>query len=273
MSLSFKLQLANIAHSALQAKSVQREVSRLSPLDAAKLSTRRDLAASQAYCSQLLRGKNAFSGLTDDQIRTIAQSVEKVVLRRGAVLMEQDQLGDRCFILEAGSACMTRKVSDGSALELGELHKDAIMGEMCFFTDEPRPTTITITSEEAKVYVLRKDVYASIIDSTKDIVQDIRSQLVQNVVAKVPIFSNLTSNYKQKLFEAMIPVVFPDGSHICRQGKIGKGFYLITEGKCIITVGLPNETEKRVKMLEAGDYFGMFVFVIGFTVFCAELPY
>ena len=37
-------------------------------------------------------------------MRTIAQSLEKTVVQKGTIIVEQDVLGDCCIILEAGTA-------------------------------------------------------------------------------------------------------------------------------------------------------------------------
>lgn len=136
--------------------------------------------------------------------------------------------------------------------------KDTLVGEMCFQTDEPRPTTVTITSESATLYTLYKTVYNSIMDTTKNIAKELRGKLARDVVSEVRIFSKLTSANKQQVLDAMVPLVFPDRTYICRQGKIGKGFYVITEGKCKVTknVSPSGNIEKEVRILEAGDYFG-----------------
>ena len=238
-------------------KSRAKEVEGLAPMDAVKKHIKEDIARSEAYLADLFLQKPQFSALTDHQLRTIAQSVEKVVLPKGSVLMQQDELGDRCYILEIGTASVHRKLLDDSSIEMESLGNDSMIGEMCFFTDELRPTTITITSDNAKLFMLLKSSYLSIINSTKQIVVEIRDHLARDVVSKVRIFQKLTSSNRQQVLDAMIAVVYPERTYICRQGKIGRGFYVITSGKCVVTVNLPDKSgEKEVRVLESGDYFG-----------------
>lgn len=228
----------------------------ISPMEAVKASIRQDIAKSEAYCRSVLLQKAAFTGLTEHQLKTIAQSIEKVTYPKGTVLVAQDSLGDRCFILEFGTVKQTRKLLDDSHLEMEEILKDSVFGELCFFTDELRATTITVTSETADLFVLLKSTYSSIMDSTKQVVVEIRDQLARDVVSKVKIFQQLTTANRLQVLDAMVPVVFPERSYICRQGKLGKGFYVIVEGTCMVTYNDPTGEERNIRVLEAGDYFG-----------------
>ena len=260
---SIASKLHSIKKMGIKGKSKLEEISGVSPLDAVKLEIRKEIEKSQAYIANLFRQKPTFASITDHQLRTIAQSLEKLTLHKGHVIMEQGSLGDRCFILESGIASADRKLLDDTVVNIDTYYKDTMIGEMCFFTDELRPTTITIISEHAKLYMLLKSTYLSIIDSTKQVVVEIRDHMARDVCSKVPIFQKLTSTNRQQVIDAMIPVQFPERTYICRQGKIGKGFYVIVEGKCLVTYSTPTG-ERDIRMLESGDYFGIPVDMIVF---------
>lgn len=241
----------------LKAKQLQqRHVEFVSPLDAVKASIRDDIAKSASYCRSVLMRKSIFAGLTEHQLKTIAQSIEKISVPRGTLLVQQDSLGDRCFILESGGLKQTRKLLGDSFLDMDEIPKDSVFGEMCFFTDELRSTNIVVSSETADLYVLMKHTYSNIIDSTKQVVVEIRDQLARDVVSKVKIFQQLTTANRAQVLDAMVPVIFPERAYICRQGKLGKGFFVIVEGTCMVTYTELNDIERNVRVLEAGDYFG-----------------
>lgn len=256
-------QLHNINKLKVRDQKQRKNISTVSPLDAVKKSIRKDIAKSELFCVTALKQKASFSSLNEHQFKSIAQNMTKMTATKGTIIVHQDSLGDRCYIVESGVLKQTRKLIDDSIMDMDDIYKESVFGEMCFFTDELRPTTITVKSDTVELYVLLKSTYSNIIDSTKQVVVEIRDQLAKDVVNKVKIFQKLTTAIRQQVIDAMIPVLFPEGSYICRQGKLGKGFYVITSGKCIVTYNnSDNNGEREVRALEAGDYFGKLLLLL-----------
>ena len=253
---SLATQLNNIKKLKVKQERQRLNAANVSPLESVTLSIRHDIAKSVSFCAKALKLKSTFSGLTDHQLNTLAQSMTKISVPCGTLIAQQNSLGDRCYILESGVLGQSRQLLDDSFLDMDDISRESVFGEMCFFTDELCPAFITVKSETADLYMLMKMTYLSIMDSTKQIVVEIRDQLAKDVVEKVKIFQKLTSSHRAHVIDAMVPVIFPERTYICRQGKLGKGFYVITEGKCAVTYTNPDGGEHEVRMLESGDYFG-----------------
>lgn len=56
------------------------------------------------------------ANITEDQMRTIAQSLERTVVPKGTVIVEQDVLGDCCIILQSGTAEATVRMVERFSL-------------------------------------------------------------------------------------------------------------------------------------------------------------
>lgn len=78
----------------------------------------------------------------------------------------------------------------------------------------------------------------------------------QHVVEKVPLFKVLSSTDKRSMLSHMTVIDFPAGSYICKQGAPGNMFYIITEGRCKVTLDLPDNKEKLLVEFHAGQSFG-----------------
>jgi len=68
---------------------------------------------------------------------------------------------------------------------------------------------------------------------------------------QVPLLAELTKRDRQRLARSLIERTFPPGKQIVIEGRGGVGFFLIVEGKAIVSVG-----DRVVRALGPGDYFG-----------------
>lgn len=74
---------------------------------------------------------------------------------------------------------------------------------------------------------------------------------------QVPILSQYTSKELNILGGAMKEKTFKDGEKIIEQGEIGKGFFIISEGRAIVTrTDDDSKDPSTLGELKSGDYFG-----------------
>lgn len=74
---------------------------------------------------------------------------------------------------------------------------------------------------------------------------------VSEQLAGVPIFAGCTGRELRLIARAAKEVSHPEGTVLAREGDRGVGFFLITEGTALVTVG--GRTRAR---LAPGDFFG-----------------
>ena len=115
---------------------------------------------------------------------------------------------------------------------------------------------MTVVSETALLLQMKKEKFDEIMASCNNLLLETRIKLGREVVSKVPLFQSLTAMNKRKLLETMEPVHFPAGSYICKQGKFGNTFYVLTEGTCKVTFNKEDGGERDILTLRLGDYFG-----------------
>jgi glutaminase len=78
------------------------------------------------------------------------------------------------------------------------------------------------------------------------------------VLAKVPLFSVLDRKGLRELESAAREVTFDSGAVVTTPGKLGLGFFVVTDGELIVKVG-----SREVQRLHAGDYFGEMALIDG----------
>ena len=227
----------------------------LGPLEIAKIVTRKDIERCESFCFNVIKHKPTFSFLANHQLHAIAQNVEKFKFYKGDEMIKQNELGNCCFILETGTAVSQTASVDGKTIKIEAVSKGDVIGDMCLFVDDPFHSTVIVTSEIVKVFVIRKKTFTELIEQSEAISVGLVDQMAKSIISKVRVFQKLSPDNRQKVITAMVPVVFSDNMYICRQGKLGKGFYVIVEGLCAVTI---NDTpvEKEIRVLKTGDYFG-----------------
>ncbi len=68
---------------------------------------------------------------------------------------------------------------------------------------------------------------------------------------RIPVFGPLTPLIVERLCSRIVPMAFPGGHVVIRQGDSGDFFYVLDEGLCVVTVD-----DRFVATLKAGGYFG-----------------
>jgi len=239
----------------------QHDILELPPIVKLKRDMKKQVTRDRAYRVSIIKKIHVFNSLDDAQLQAAADTMVEMFLRKGDVLMQQDDIGDAFYVLEDGKVEVTRRVNSRNKAEvpllLCVLGKNTYFGEISLMTEEPRSATVTICSPTAKCLRMTKSEFSEILQHAKSICQALQMKIGQDVVEKVPIFKALSKSDKKSMIGSMSAVDFPAGSYICRQGAPGNVFYIITEGSCKVTLDMPNDQpEKFLLNYHAGDFFG-----------------
>lgn len=73
---------------------------------------------------------------------------------------------------------------------------------------------------------------------------------------QMPTFQSVPPANLQAMFLRMQPVNYEPGHVVIKQGDPGDYFYVITEGRCMVTREAPNQKPVRLAELDAGSCFG-----------------
>ena len=185
----------------------------------------------------------------------LLNTLELKSLTPGELMIEEGEEADGVYWLSAGQVEVTRRNQDKETITLAQLHAGSIIGEMGLITKSPRVATVT-----AMVYtqaiVLPSQAYA-LLDAYSDTVHQTLSHLVgrrmlENLTKFSPVFKALPAEAHPQLLSQFKAKVVPGGEVLLRQGKPGRGLYLILDGLVQVT----QLGSIQSKWLREGDIFG-----------------
>lgn len=108
--------------------------------------------------TEILRSVPLFRGLTDQAVTAIAEMAVETSYETGAVLVREDDPGDRFIVLVAGSARVERGGKPIAALGAGDF-----LGEIALVDGRPRTATVTATSP-IEALEIRRDAFMDLMD-------------------------------------------------------------------------------------------------------------
>jgi len=111
----------------------------------------RDRAFLQMYREKIAEVP-MFSGLSDRELRTLAQRAEQVSVPKGAAVVTEGQIGREFFVLLSGGAKVTR-----NGRTLRKLGPGDSFGELALIAGTPRGATVTTTEPSEIMVLLRRD--------------------------------------------------------------------------------------------------------------------
>ncbi len=200
--------------------------------------------------------KNGQSGLMEDNFylfnslssslrETFIMAMEKLELReKGHEIIKQGDNGEYMYIVESGTFdCFVNK------RKVTSYKSESLFGELALLYDAPRAASIKMTSADATLWKVSRDVFRTIaalgaMEEGDDMIKQLRA---------IKILSNVDDMMLKKLSDAMEPIMFSKGDKIIEQGARGDVFYLLKQGKvkCI-----DNNSDNEDVILKDGSYFG-----------------
>ena len=117
-----------------------------------------------------------------------------------------------------------------------------------------------VTSATALCSKMTKLIWHELMSTPQKIHNDndkkITEILCQTVIDSIKEFNPLSPSQKQQLIHAMYPMTFKKDAYLCNQELYCAGFYIITKGKCKITIADKTGNQTVEGILQPGDYFG-----------------
>jgi CRP-like cAMP-binding protein len=88
-----------------------------------------------------LKAVQFFSSMSDEDLAAVAQQTDEMSVAAGTVLAREGDLGDQFFVIESGTAEVTRGDAPVAKLGAGDF-----FGEIALIREERRTATVTATS-------------------------------------------------------------------------------------------------------------------------------
>ncbi len=101
--------------------------------------------------------KPLFFGLSDDQLRSIADVADQRIYNEGETIFHEGEMGDALFIVQSGKVDLLKKKGDGT-IKLATLPAGAVIGEMTLVNIEKRSATVKAVEDTVVVSVKNSDL-------------------------------------------------------------------------------------------------------------------
>jgi len=138
-------------------------------------------ARQEAFLQTCLR--ELLPGADDEVLRQWRSRLRPAPLSAGQVLMRQGEPGDSMYLLLSGRLRASIKTEDGRRLDVGEMSRGEVIGEMSMFTDQPRTATVMAIRDSTVARLDKADFPALLVSSasasiaiTRQIITRLQSQ-------------------------------------------------------------------------------------------------
>ena len=257
--MDFSQKLSGFVRNGSARQAHLREVLSMNPYEATKMRVKEKLERDVEYRTTILKGVKTLQGLSSEELRLACESMEEREWKDGEDIIRQGDKGDSLFLLKEGSVVVSRKNNPRDKSEkpiiLAKLPKNTCFGEIALLTEEPRSATITAIGPCVTVQMM-KSAFDGILAASNEKHSRARQAMGSLVIDSVPLFKTLSKDYKRTLLSLMVPVSYPIGSYICRQGGVGNSFFIIVEGLVKCTISNEESEEMEVARLGPGSFFG-----------------
>ena len=95
---------------------------------------------------ELLRKIPLFAKIEPSKLKLLAFTSERLTYQGGQRLFQQGDIGDAAYIIIDGTASV-RILTDGGEIEVAELGKGDVVGEIAILCDVPRTASVEATSK------------------------------------------------------------------------------------------------------------------------------
>lgn len=134
--------------------------------------------------AEVLRDAEAFSGLADGDLRTLAACLRGVRFEPGEVVFREGDPGATLILVAEGALVATVRGRDGAARRLNRMVAAEVVGEMAFLDPGPRSATVTAETE-AVAYELSHDTMEVLRQRAPAVVGAIVTAVIRDVTRRL----------------------------------------------------------------------------------------
>ncbi len=133
-----------------------------------------------SLANQFISRGPLFAGLNEQQFAALAARTSHTSLRRGEVLFEEGDPGERLYIITEGKIKLGHSSDDGRESLLAILGPGEIIGELTLFDPGPRSTTATAVSSASMLSLDHADLMA-VLDTSPEVAKHMLRALAQRL--------------------------------------------------------------------------------------------
>lgn len=218
-----------------------------------------------------LRGINAFTDLSQEELLAIATGLTVEERRRGDVIYRSEESAEALYIVESGRVKLIPATS-GEGVSFVELDAGAIFGEMGVLTGRPYAESAQAIAEVTLWALSRKDFWeitgeypairVALSARLRAHLSPDDQALAVEYVKGVPLFADLPRDALQGISKRLLLRHVPKDELVYAEGSPGNALYIIESGQVRIISDAENEREVFAH-LQAGDFFGEMALLTG----------
>ena len=121
-----------------------------------------------AIAIEIFQDKHVFFGLTDDQLKKIAEVAEQRIYNESEIICREGEMGETMFIIEAGRVDVLKGTGGDDETLLATLPHGSVFGEMSLVNVEPRSATVR-AKETTVAIILENNALADIFSGDREL--------------------------------------------------------------------------------------------------------
>ncbi|UKK02019.2 CAMP-dependent protein kinase regulatory subunit [Theileria orientalis] len=205
----------------------------------------------QAKIMEMVKKCFLFSAVSSGGLDVLVKAFDFKTANPGDILVKQGDDGDKLYLIESGTAEVTRS-SKLSGDELLTTLKDGdYFGELALMYNAPRAATVTAKTE-MRLWTLDRTTFNYVVKSA--VIK--KREKYDALLSKLDIFKKVCPYDRCRLADALVERTFND-EVIIRQGEMGSSLFMLLQG-CAESFC----ENKLVKSYKPGDYFGEIGFIL-----------
>ena len=193
-----------------------------------------------------LRNIPLLEHLTEEQVIQIVDSFTEENYIDGEEIIKKGDLGHKVYIVKRGKL----RIPLPNGIEVYCKPYDFV-GERALLYEEPRAASVFSGSEDCCVLSLERSDFEQLLGPLNLIT---KQKNALNVLREVDFLKNTEEDDLVALAEAMEISRYEEGDMIVKQGEIGNTFYVMKEGRAVVTRN--DDKSKILAQYERGGFFG-----------------
>lgn len=217
-------------------------------------------------------GQKAVHPKTDEQRKSLAESVKNILLFRSLdkeqmnevldamfekkvskdeFVIKQGDDGDNFYVIENGTFEAYVQDDSGQPKLIHTYKGKGSFGELALLYNMPRAASIKAASP-GSLWAMDRITFRRIV--LKSAFR--KRKMYEQLIDLVPMLKTLQNYERMNLADALIPKVYQDAETIIKQGDSADGMYFVESGTVRITIIGDNNQETEIKRISKGSYFG-----------------
>jgi CRP-like cAMP-binding protein len=185
--------------------------------------------------------------------------IDEIALKRfrtGEFVVREDEAGDEFFIIAEGQAEVVQLDAGGWPRRLTVLRRGDYFGELALLYSQPRSASVRATTDLQLFTVGRTTFQTLVAPGLRNYGRTVQYLEERSELSRMPVFRHTAPAELEPLLDHLRVEYFAPGATVVCEGERGDRFYLIRTGRAEVAVRSADDTERVVRTLSVGDYFG-----------------